>query len=316
MKLAKDYGPWITLAIGDGANDVSMIQEAHIGVGISGKEGAQAVQSSDYALAQFRYLQKLLLVHGRWGYKRISLFICYYFYKNVAVVFCELCFAPFNGFSGQVYVMDWLSMMFNAVWTSWPCMLTFILEQDLNKEDSFKYPIAYQAGPRRQHFSYKIFWSWILFAIWHGMVAIFVPFAAISKAVDTDGKDTGLWWLSTLSFTLIIHIISFKMLLMSRFWNIVSLIGVIGGLGFYYFTVIVLNMAPIASVLQPALNQLFYALMSRPKCWIVIFFVPIIALLPDYIYVSWNSIFNPTPVDNLIMLKTKEEAEKETEKGE
>ena len=316
VKLAKDYGPWITLAIGDGANDVSMIQEAHIGVGISGKEGAQAVQSSDYALAQFRYLQKLLLVHGRWGYKRISLFICYYFYKNVAVVFCELCFAPFNGFSGQVYVMDWLSMMFNAVWTSWPCMLTFILEQDLNKEDSFKYPIAYQAGPRRQHFSYKIFWSWILFAIWHGMVAIFVPFAAISKAVDTDGKDTGLWWLSTLSFTLIIHIISFKMLLMSRFWNIVSLIGVIGGLGFYYFTVIVLNMAPIASVLQPALNQLFYALMSRPKCWIVIFFVPIIALLPDYIYVSWNSIFNPTPVDNLIMLKTKEEAEKETEKGE
>ena len=145
------------MAIGDGANDVSMIQEAHIGVGISGKEGAQAVQSSDYALAQFKYLQKLLLVHGRWGYKRISLFICYYFYKNVAVVFCELCFAYFNGFSGQVYVMDWLSMMFNAVWTSWPCMLTFILEQDLNAKESFLYPIAYQAGPKRQHFSYGIF---------------------------------------------------------------------------------------------------------------------------------------------------------------
>ena len=306
VELAKQYGDWITLAIGDGANDVSMIQAAHIGVGIAGKEGAQAVQSSDYALAQFRYLQKLLLVHGRWGYKRISVFICYYFYKNVAVVFCELCFAFFNGFSGQVYVLDWLSMMFNAVWTSWPCMLTFILEQDLNAEDSFKYAIAYQAGPKRQHFSYKIFWSWIIFAMWHGTVALFLPFAALSKAIDTDGRDTGLWWLSTLSFTLIIHIISYKMLMMSTFWNYISLIGVIGGLALYYLSIIILNTHTLANMLQPGLNQLFFALMSRPKCWIVIFFVPIIALIPDFIYISWNKIFNPTPVDNLIIMKSQE----------
>ncbi len=77
-----------------------MIQEAHIGVGIQGKEGAQAVRSADYSLAQFRYLGKLLLVHGRWGYRRISFFICYYFYKNIVVVFTEIWFAIFNGFSG------------------------------------------------------------------------------------------------------------------------------------------------------------------------------------------------------------------------
>ena len=100
VKLAKENGLWITLGIGDGANDVSMIQEAHIGVGISGKEGTQAVQSADYAIAQFRFLERLLLVHGRWGYRRVSWFICYYFYKNIAVVFTELWFAIFNGFSG------------------------------------------------------------------------------------------------------------------------------------------------------------------------------------------------------------------------
>lgn len=313
VELAKEYGPWITLAIGDGANDVSMIQSAHIGVGIAGKEGAQAVQSSDYALCQFRFLKKLLLVHGRWGYRRVSLFICYYFYKNVAVVFCEVCYAFFNGFSGQIYILDMLTMMFNAVWTSWPCMLTFILEQDLNAKDSFKYPIAYQAGQKRQLFSYKIFWEYMILAIWHGFVAIFLPFAAMSQAIDIDGRDTGLWWVSTLSFTLIIHIITFKMLMMSTYWNKYSLIGVVGGFFIYYVTIVLLNMAPIASLLQPGLNQLFYSLMSKPKAWIAVFFVPIIALLPDYVLLTWNKIFNPNPVDTLIVMKSKEVEEKKRE---
>jgi phospholipid-translocating ATPase len=73
----------MTLSIGDGANDVSMIQEANVGVGISGEEGRQAVMASDYAIAQFRYLSKLLLVHGRWSYLRTSEMILTFFYKNI-----------------------------------------------------------------------------------------------------------------------------------------------------------------------------------------------------------------------------------------
>jgi P-type E1-E2 ATPase len=88
------------LSIGDGANDVSMILEAHIGVGIRGKEGTQAVRSADYAISQFRFLERLLLVHGRFGYKRVSQMICYYFYKNVVLVFTEVHFAYNNGYSG------------------------------------------------------------------------------------------------------------------------------------------------------------------------------------------------------------------------
>jgi len=63
--LAKANGTWITVSIGDGANDVPMIMEAHIGVGVRGKEGTQAVRSADYAVSQFFYLHRLLLVHGR-----------------------------------------------------------------------------------------------------------------------------------------------------------------------------------------------------------------------------------------------------------
>lgn len=100
VHLAKKQKKYITLAIGDGANDVSMILEAHIGVGIRGKEGTQAVRSADYAISQFQYLERLLMVHGRNGYIRVSKMICYYFYKNVVLVFTELHFAYYNGFSG------------------------------------------------------------------------------------------------------------------------------------------------------------------------------------------------------------------------
>jgi len=91
----------VTLAIGDGANDVSMIQEAHLGVGISGKEGLQAVNSSDVAIAQFRFLTRLLLVHGRWNYRRLSKVVLYSFYKNIALTVSTMFFQIFCGWSGQ-----------------------------------------------------------------------------------------------------------------------------------------------------------------------------------------------------------------------
>ncbi len=129
VSLTKGYGPWTTLSIGDGANDVSMIREAHIGVGIYGKEGSQAARCADFAMGQFKYLKKLLLIHGRLSYKRVSNFILYYFYKNVILVFTEVYFAFFNGFSGQVFFADWLPMLYNVLWTSWPPLISFALDK-------------------------------------------------------------------------------------------------------------------------------------------------------------------------------------------
>uniref|UniRef100_A0A2K5I5M5 Phospholipid-transporting ATPase n=1 Tax=Colobus angolensis palliatus TaxID=336983 RepID=A0A2K5I5M5_COLAP len=102
VELVKKYRNAVTLAIGDGANDVSMIKSAHIGVGISGQEGLQAVLASDYSFAQFRYLQRLLLVHGRWSYFRMCKFLCYFFYKNFAFTLVHFWFGFFCGFSAQI----------------------------------------------------------------------------------------------------------------------------------------------------------------------------------------------------------------------
>lgn len=102
VELIKKNKNAVTLAIGDGANDVSMIKTAHIGVGISGQEGLQAVLASDYSIGQFRFLERLLLVHGRWSYYRMSKFLRYFFYKNFAFTLCHIWFAFFCGFSAQV----------------------------------------------------------------------------------------------------------------------------------------------------------------------------------------------------------------------
>jgi phospholipid-transporting ATPase len=99
VKLIKTELGKMTLAIGDGANDVNMIQEAHIGVGLFGNEGMRAVQSSDFALGEFRSLWRLLLVHGHWSYIRVSEMILYFFYKNMIFTVPQFLFAYYSGFS-------------------------------------------------------------------------------------------------------------------------------------------------------------------------------------------------------------------------
>ncbi|CAG9328551.1 unnamed protein product [Blepharisma stoltei] len=300
VQLAKRNGDWITLSIGDGANDVSMIQEAHIGVGIAGKEGTQAVQAADFSFSQFRFITQLLLVHGRWAYRRVSWFICYYFYKNFAVVFTEIWFVFFNGFSAQIFFLDWLPLLYNAMWTSWPCIITYAFEQDLNAKNSIKYPIAYKAGHICAYFTIKKFWLWICLAIWHGALIYWMSVYAMSGVVDKDGQTTGMWWCSTLAFTIIIHLVVLKLFLESIFWTKFSILVVVGSLILYYNSIIILNTAAMGDVFQPEIPYVFFNILSVGKSWIVIIIGPLIALIPDFCIAAGKFLYWPSPVDSLM----------------
>lgn len=122
----------ITLAIGDGSNDVPMIKTAHIGVGLFGEEGMGAVQASDYALPEFRMLWRLLLVHGRWNYIRISEMILYFFYKNMLFTLPQFIFAFYCAYSSQSFFDDWFISLYNLTFTSIPLIIRAIFEQDVN----------------------------------------------------------------------------------------------------------------------------------------------------------------------------------------
>jgi phospholipid-translocating P-type ATPase (flippase) len=223
VSLASTNGTWITLSIGDGANDVPMILTANIGIGISGKEGTQAVRSADYALGQFQFLKKILFTHGRWGYRRVSYFIYYYFYKNILLVLVEMYFAIFSGFSGMIFFPDFLPLLYNAAWTSWPCMFAFSVERDVDEETSDNCPILYEAGQLKYYFNIKIFWLWIIFAIIHGGMIYFVGLESIENFLSDDGMIGDHWLKTTILFSLIVHVVTYKIYIELKYWNLFNL---------------------------------------------------------------------------------------------
>ena len=109
-----------------------MIREAHIGVGLFGNEGMSAVNSSDFALGEFKMLWRLLLVHGRLFYLRNAEMVLYFFYKNFVVTMAHFFFAFMNGYSGQTIYDDYYISFYNLFFTSWPLVIKACFEQDLN----------------------------------------------------------------------------------------------------------------------------------------------------------------------------------------
>ncbi|KAG8689121.1 hypothetical protein FRC08_011082, partial [Ceratobasidium sp. 394] len=131
VRLIKDGLGVMTLAIGDGANDVSMIQAADVGVGISGEEGLQAVNSSDYAIAQFRFLTRLLFVHGHWSYVRNANMIGNFFYKNIVCIGVLWWYQIYCGWS-TTYVFEYTYLLFwNVFWSIAPVIAIGIFDRNI-----------------------------------------------------------------------------------------------------------------------------------------------------------------------------------------
>lgn len=148
----------MTLSIGDGANDVAMIQEADVGVGIAGVEGRQAVMSSDYAIAQFRFLQRLVLVHGRWSYRRLAETISNFFYKNMIWTFSIFWFQIYCNFD-VAYIFEYTYILcFNLFFTSVPVILMGVLDQDVSDTVSLVVPQLYRRGIERKEWTQPKFW--------------------------------------------------------------------------------------------------------------------------------------------------------------
>ncbi|KAF4626638.1 hypothetical protein G7Y89_g11521 [Cudoniella acicularis] len=205
VKLVKRHLKAILLAIGDGANDVSMIQAAHIGVGISGMEGLQAARSADVAIGQFRYLRKLLLVHGAWSYQRVSKVILYSFYKNITLYMTQFWYSFQNAFSGEVIYESWTLSFYNVLFTVLPPLVMGIFDQFISARLLDRYPQLYQLGQKNTFFKMHSFFSWVGNGFFHSLI-LYIASELIwyDDLPQSDGKTAGHWVWGTALYTAVL----------------------------------------------------------------------------------------------------------------
>ncbi|CAG8666231.1 54_t:CDS:2 [Cetraspora pellucida] len=200
VALVKEGLNVMTLSIGDGANDVSMIQEANVGIGIAGEEGRQAVMAADYAFAQFRFLDKLLLVHGRWSYIRIAEMISCFFYKNIVWTIAMFWYQIWAGFTAQ-YLYDYTYiLLYNLAFTAFPVMYLGAFDQDVDAKTSLKNPPLYKRGILQRDFTKSKFWLYVLDSVYQSAICFFVPFGLFQHGTShANGlQNNGLSDLGTL----------------------------------------------------------------------------------------------------------------------
>ncbi|EOY19405.1 Aminophospholipid ATPase isoform 2 [Theobroma cacao] len=193
VALVKNRTSDMTLAIGDGANDVSMIQMADVGVGISGQEGRQAVMASDFAMGQFRFLVSLLLVHGHWNYQRMGYMILYNFYRNAVFVLLLFWYVLFTCFTLTTAITEWSSVLYSVIYTSVPTIVVGILDKDLSRRTLLKDPQLYGAGHRQECYNKRLFWITMIDTFWQSAVVFFIPLLAYWGST-IDGSSIGDLW--------------------------------------------------------------------------------------------------------------------------
>ncbi|XP_051893680.1 phospholipid-transporting ATPase IC-like isoform X2 [Pristis pectinata] len=284
VQLVKKYKSAITLAIGDGANDVNMLKTAHIGVGISGQEGMQAVLSSDYSLAQFCYLERLLLVHGRWAYLRICKFLRYFLYKTFAFSFVQVWFGFYNGFSGQTVFEQWC-ITFYKVFYSWLPVLTLgVLDKDMSDTLSIKYPKRYKIGQRNELFNYKIFSIALLHGLLSSIVLFFIPYGAFLENVGQNGITLSDYqFLSMAVGTAVVLTVNIEVMLEISSWTVLSVLSVIISVGLY-FCITLLTQSPLLTRLKPDVFQFNGAALNsfkQPLFWLTILLAIAINIIPS-----------------------------------
>eukprot|EP00163_Fabomonas_tropica_P014186 TRINITY_DN2587_c0_g3_i1.p1 TRINITY_DN2587_c0_g3~~TRINITY_DN2587_c0_g3_i1.p1 ORF type:complete len:1153 (+),score=165.86 TRINITY_DN2587_c0_g3_i1:130-3588(+) len=284
----------ITLAIGDGANDVGMIQAAQIGIGIEGEEGKQAANTSDYSIAQFRYLQPLLLVHGRWSYQRIAILILYSFYKNMAFSLTQFWFALFSAFTGQTLFDSLYIAVYNVTSTFLPIMMVAIFDQDVSAGAVQEHPFLYHPGQHRESFNAKMFWMWLLNGAFHSLIFYFTSYFAFGR--DTylsDGQTGGVWVMGVFAYSLVVVTVNLKIALHTRYWTFFNHFCTWGTIIFWF---ILAAVYASLGTWVPNAGGVAYMAFSAPTFWFALVIGSVAALVPDYVVKAAYRNFFPQPV--------------------
>ncbi|XP_030904751.2 phospholipid-transporting ATPase VD isoform X2 [Melopsittacus undulatus] len=290
VRLVRNKLKAMTLAVGDGANDVSMIQVADTGVGIFGQEGMQAVMASDFAVCQFRHLKKLLLVHGHWCYTRLTNMVLYFFYKNVAYVNLLFWYQFFCGFSGTSMTDYWILILFNLLFTSVPPIIYGVLDKDVSAEVLLQLPQLYMMSQKSLAYLPSTFWITLLDAFYQSIVCFFVPYFTYY------GSDIDIFSFGNPINTAALFIILFHLLIECKSVTWIHTVVVVGSILFYF--VFTLAFGATCKTHNPSSNPywIMEQHMTDPVFYLVCLLTTCVALLPRYLLRVLQGTLFPSPV--------------------
>jgi len=284
VKLVRDNLKVMTLAIGDGANDVSMLQTAEIGVGIAGQEGVQAVMASDFVLGRFYFLKRLLLLHGFWCYERISRMILYFFYKNAMFVALLFWYQIYNGFSGSNTIDDVSLILYNLAFTSLPPIFNGVFDQCLPEKAVFSRPILYQLGQYGKAYTRPWFWVSIIDAFYQSLILFFIPYFTYLSL-----PNAGMLVLGILFHQLAVVTANLHCAIETPNWTIIHFVIIFGSvvISFLYFFI-------YSAFTEVSLYWGIFHLMGHAEFWLLLIFCPFLAVLPRLVLRVFQTSFYPS----------------------
>ncbi|OAA67788.1 ATPase, P-type, phospholipid-translocating, flippase [Akanthomyces lecanii RCEF 1005] len=298
VKAIRRYVPnSMTLAIGDGANDIGMIQASHVGIGISGREGLQAARIADYSIAQFRFLQKLLFVHGRWNYLRTGKYVLATFWKEIFFYLLQAHFQRFTGYTGTSLFQSTSLTLFNTLFSSLAVILPGIFERDLRAETLLVVPELYTFGQRNKAFNYRLYIGWMLMGVASSFIVYYVTWAVCNVALFTE--DTSLYATGTICFTVGVVFINTKLFILELHTKtVITFAGYIITTGGWFIWLLILN-----KVISPTMNvYLVYGTFTRNfgahlEWWTTLLLAFIGPIMLELVVQSVRRVYWPTDTD-------------------
>ncbi|XP_050526509.1 probable phospholipid-transporting ATPase IA isoform X2 [Daktulosphaira vitifoliae] len=281
----------VTLAVGDGSSDVPMIQKANIGVGISGLEGYQASSAADYSIAQFKYLSKLIFVHGAWNHDRVCKMIYYCYYKTVCFYTLQLWFAIYSGWSGKLLFDRWIICTYNIVFTAAPPLAIGIFNTVCSAETRLKYPYMYTQINNK--LNTKTFWKWVLNGICHSFLIFwYCLFILKHEIIWNNGYIGDFSILGNCIYTCVLTVVCLKAGLLIQSWNFIVHLTIWSSiLSWFIFVVAYSRLAPFLYYIDITIHLNDVILMSSPVFWLTLVLITCFSLMLDVTIMTIQKIF-------------------------
>uniref|UniRef100_A0A1L8DEI0 Phospholipid-transporting ATPase n=2 Tax=Nyssomyia neivai TaxID=330878 RepID=A0A1L8DEI0_9DIPT len=273
----------ITASIGDGANDVSMIQEAHVGLGIVGKEGRQAARCADYAFANFSMVKRILLMHGHYFSQRLSLLVLYFFYKNLVFMMIQMYFQINSMFSSQSVYDSLFLTLYNVVYTALPILVISLTEKVYPMDKLMNEPPLYRKNIRNKRLQWKYFCGWMLLSVYHSTIIYASGYLMWDNnaAILTSPHTVNFYCYGTFMIHNVVILVNLKLWLTSvyqSYWFIFSIwLSILG----FLLTTFIYNLFDI-DLLDGDMLSVYSNLLSSLTFWLLCIVVVVAALIPDF----------------------------------